>query len=52
MIPQQALSSVKNIDDIETYIRMRKQQNNCTYLEVFDIQVRDRPSLMRELSMV
>ncbi|MBN3762026.1 FRG domain-containing protein [Burkholderia sp. Ac-20365] len=52
MIPQQALSSVTNIDDIETYIRMREQQNNCNYLEVFDLQTKDRRSIMRELSMM
>lgn len=52
MIPQQALSSLTNIDDVEKYIRMRERQNEKTYIEVFDLPVKDRQSIMNELSMM
>ncbi|WP_143750880.1 hypothetical protein [Burkholderia sp. HI2714] len=36
----------------KAYIRMREQQKNCTYLEVYDLQLKDRRAIMRELSMM
>jgi hypothetical protein len=52
MIPQQAMSMLTNIDDIELYIRKVESDGARKYLEVFDISVRDRPAIMRELSMM
>ncbi|MEM4988799.1 FRG domain-containing protein [Collimonas sp. H4R21] len=52
MIPQQAMSILTNIDDIERYIRTRENDGTRKYLEVFDLSIRDRPSIMRELSMM
>lgn len=49
MIPQQAVSSVTNIDDIETYIRS-KETTEKRYLRVIDLPVSERPKVMRELS--
>ena len=36
-VPQQALSSVTNVDDIETYIRLRETERAKHYLQVFDL---------------
>jgi hypothetical protein len=52
MIPQQALSILTNIDDVESYIRLCDQRNKRTYLEVFDVPVQGRHAIMRELSMM
>ena|SRR5215813_9396932 len=49
MIPQQAVSSVTNIDDIETFIRSRESDQK-QYLKAVDLPVRERRHVMRELS--
>jgi hypothetical protein len=49
MIPQQAVSTVTNIDDIETYIRS-KETDTKKYLVAIDFPVRDRRQVVRELS--
>ncbi len=48
MIPQQAASTVTNIDDIETYIRS-KESAGKTYLWAIDLPVRARKEVIREL---
>jgi hypothetical protein len=49
MIPQQAASTVTNIDDIETYIR-KVEANGKTYLWAIDLPVNDRRQVVRDLS--
>lgn len=49
MIPQQAVSSVTNIDDIEAYIRS-KETHEKQYLRIIDLPKAERPKVMRELS--
>ena len=49
MIPQQAASSVTNIDDIETYVKSRENEEK-KYLYVIDLPVNERTKVMRELS--
>ncbi|KVH68837.1 hypothetical protein WJ42_33710 [Burkholderia cepacia] len=49
MIPQQALSGLTNVDDVESYIRSKEQPDN-PYLKVIDIPWRDRARIMRDLS--
>ena len=49
MIPQQAASSVTNIDDIENYIQS-KDKNKEKYLYVIDLPVAERKKIVRELS--
>jgi hypothetical protein len=51
-IPQQSLSSITNIDDIEGYISEKEAQTNRKYLEVFDLPVSDRVSVLKELKMM
>jgi hypothetical protein len=48
MIPQQAASTVTNIDDIESYIRSKESQGK-TYLSAIDLPVRDREKVVLEL---
>ncbi len=48
MIPQQAVSSVTNIDDIETYI-LGRQQNGDQFLTAIDIKKKERKKVMLEL---
>lgn len=49
MIPQQAVSSLTNVDDIENYIHS-KENAEKKYLHVIDLPVNERPKVMRELS--
>jgi FRG domain len=49
LIPQQSISSITNIDDIETYIRS-KETPERRYLHVIDLPLSERPHVMRELS--
>ncbi len=49
MIPQQAASSVTNIDDIETYIKS-KETKEKKYLQIIDLPVKERTKVMGELS--
>jgi hypothetical protein len=51
MIPQQSISSLTNIDDIETYIRSAETPDQ-QYLRIIDLPVRERPLVMQELSVM
>lgn len=49
MIPQQAASSVTNVDDIESYIQFCESQMGKTYLQAIDLPVRERDNVIQEL---
>lgn len=49
MIPQQAASTITNIDDIETYIASKETGNN-KFLWAIDLPAKDRKTVMQELS--
>lgn len=49
MIPQQAASTVTNVDDIEAYIRS-VEANGKTYLRAVDLPVTERRNVVRDLS--
>lgn len=49
MIPQQAASTVTNVDDIESYIKS-KESNGKKYLWAIDLPVGDRKKVVQELS--
>jgi hypothetical protein len=51
-LPQQALSSVTNIDDIEDYIARKEQESGNKYLDVIDLPFSERRQVMRELSLM
>jgi len=48
MIPQQAISTITNIDDIESYIK-QKEAGTKTYLSAIDLPVRERDKVVQEL---
>jgi hypothetical protein len=52
MVPQQALSTVANVDDIEEFIAFNERQRKKTYLEVIDLPVVERAQIMQELSLM
>ena len=49
MIPQQAASTITNVDDIETYIRSNETTNK-KYLWAIDLPVQERMKVIQELS--
>ncbi len=51
LIPQQSISSVTNIDDIETYIRSTEIESR-RYPHIIDLPVNERQHVMRELSLM
>lgn len=51
-IPQQALSSVTNVDDIENYITDLEQKAGKAYLHAVDLPISERRKVMEELSMM
>jgi len=52
IVPQQALSTVANVDDIEDFIAFNERQKKKTYLEVIDLPVSERPQIVQELSLM
>ena len=50
MIPQQAVSSVTNIDDIESYIRALEKGGNKQYLWAIDLPKRARREVVQDLA--
>jgi hypothetical protein len=52
MIPQQSVTTVTNIDDIEAYIQSREELNKTKYLTAIDISAKERNKVMKELSFM
>lgn len=52
MVPQQALSTLTNIDDVESYIHAKEVEAGTTYLQAIDLPVIARKQVMRELSLM
>lgn len=52
LIPQQALSGLTNVDDVESYISHVEKGTGTSYLKAFDLQVSNRDTVMRELSLM
>lgn len=50
--PQQALSTVSNLADIEEFIIRCEAEDGRTYLTVCDLQPSEGPQIMRELEMM
>lgn len=50
MIPQQSVSTVTNIDDIEDYIKHKEDEKKKQYLTIIDLPLKERTKVMRELS--
>ena len=50
--PQQALSTVTNIADVEAFIREREEADGHTYLTVCDLPAEERSRIVRELELM
>ncbi len=51
-LPQQAISTVTNIADVEAFIREREEADGVRYLTVCDLPISNRPQIMRELELM
>lgn len=51
-VPQQALSAVSNVTDVESFIRQREQADGRTYLQSCDLAPTEAPRIMRELELM
>jgi FRG domain len=52
VVPQQSVSSVTNIEDIEAYLTNRENQVRKQYLRVIDLPASERNAVMQELSLM
>lgn len=51
VVPQQAVSLVTNVDDLEWYIN-EKERGGTKFLTAIDLPVSERPMIMRELALM
>jgi hypothetical protein len=51
-VPQQSISTITNVDDIESHIQLIESKTGKTYLEVLELSARDRQYVMRELALM
>lgn len=52
VLPQQGLSAVTNVDDLEQYIADRKTEMETKFLSAIDISISERPKVMKELALM
>lgn len=52
VLPQQGLSVVTNVDDIEKYVAGRELEQKTTFLTAIDIPFSERSKVMRELALM
>jgi FRG domain len=52
LVPQQSVSTVTNLDDVESYLRLCEARTGEIYLQAIDLPVRERALVMRDLSIM
>jgi len=52
LLPQQSVTTVTNVDDIEAYITSREKEKGKKYISAIDIPVLERNKVMQELSFM
>jgi hypothetical protein len=52
VLPQQGVSLVTNVDDLETYVAEHEKRQQTSFLTAIDISVAERPKVMRELALM
>jgi hypothetical protein len=52
MLPQQGISTITNVDDMETYIQDIEAKLGQTYLQAIDLPVSERSIVSRDLAMM
>nr|WP_062118413.1 hypothetical protein [Sphingobium sp. MI1205] len=50
--PQQALATVSNVTDIESFVRAREIQDEQEYLTICDLPATEAPRILRELELM
>ncbi|WP_158511186.1 MULTISPECIES: FRG domain-containing protein [Sphingobium] len=50
--PQQAISTVTNVADVEAFIRGREDADGMSYLTACDLPIQSKPQIMRELELM
>lgn len=51
-MPQQALSTITNLDDIENYVMLQERKMNSKYLTAIDLPFEERNKVMEDLSLM
>jgi hypothetical protein len=51
-IPQQSISTITNVDDVESHIESIEKKMGRTYLEAIDLSAADRQHVMQELALM
>src|SRR6202035_2701777 len=51
-VPQQSLSSVTNVDDLERYVDFVERRNGRTYLRAIDLPSTERRIILHELALM
>ncbi|WP_081645287.1 FRG domain-containing protein [Sphingomonas phyllosphaerae] len=51
-VPQQSLTTVTNVADVESFIRRKEIEDGVSYLTVCDLPAASRPQIMRELELM
>jgi hypothetical protein len=51
-LPQQAISTMSNVDDIESHIQLVEKAQGVTFLEAVDLQASERDHIMGELALM
>ena len=49
LVPQQAVTTVTNVDDIEAYLLARESDSGVKYLRAIDIPAKEREKAMMDL---
>lgn len=52
LMPQQALSALTNVDDVESYIKFIENTRQRQYINAIDIPVKERETVMKELALM
>lgn len=52
MLPQQGISTITNVDDMETYIQDIESKQEKTYLQAIDLPMSERAIVSRDLAMM
>ena len=52
VLPQQSISSVTNVDDLETYVDQIEKREGKSYLSAIDLPVCERRTVMQELALM
>jgi len=51
-LPQQSISAVTNVDDLETYITNTGKRMGKTYLRAIDLPASERKKAMQDLALM